>query len=425
MIARTQFLSNQTIKKNFMAITVEDKPQFITPVYNDMMFIAASTYASTPYFKMVVKVYHNTALQKTLKYDRWPGGEYIQTDVHRMLEANYSPTIENLVTGEEGGGSLANNFQKAPHTFDFYKVEFTEQIGSAPPLTSGTVTASGYTFNASLKYLDWINFDYTDYDIDISIATKLLTNAPRTLKIREGEAASLSFISLGNKVGKAAVKTYDVQGNLIDNEPVYNNITGFATDTKSLDFMCGPYNLGTGLITANVAKYTVTMYNGSWPASETFTFVIDRECSRHQLFRLHFLNRWGRFDSFTFKGSSKQTINFKRSDYQKFTGNTIDNGGLLSWQNKSYARGTVVFDTEETEQYALSTDWLTEEESTWLQELVGSPAVYWQIDPADSTKTIAVNITDASYEVKKYANKKMFGLNLTMQLAQPNYRQRA
>jgi hypothetical protein len=407
-----------------MAITVEDKPQLITPVYNDMMFIAASTYASTPYFKMQVKIYHNTALQKTLKYDRWPGGEFIQTDVHRMLEASYSPTIENLVTGEEGGGLLANNFQKAANTFNFYKVEFTEQIG-ATPLSSGTVTASGYAFNASLKYLDWINFDYTDYDIVNSTNTKFLTNAPRTLKIREGEAASLSFISLGNNVSKAAVKTYDFDGNLIDNQVVNNNISGTTIDTKSLDFMCGPYNLGAGLVTANVAKYTVQLYNGASPASEIFTFVIDRDCSRHQLFRLHFLNRWGRFDSYTFKGSSKQTTSIKRAQYQKFTGNTVDNGGLLSWQNKSYARGNVVFDTEETEQYALSTDWLTEDESTWLQELVSSPAVYWQIDPADSTKTIAINITDTSYEVKKYANKKMFGLNLSMQLAQPNYRQRA
>ena len=84
----------------------------------------------------------------------------------------------------------------------------------------------------------------------------------------------------------------------------------------------------------------------------------------------------------------------------------------------------MVFDTEETEVYNISTGWISEEESQWLQELVGSPAVYWQIDPADTKKTIAVRITENSYEVKKYANKKLFSLNLTMELAQPNYRQR-
>lgn len=414
---RTQKSSNQTINKKFlMSITLHDRPQTLTPVYNDMMFIAGSTLASQQYFKMVVKVYHGGTLLKTLKYDKWPTGDFVQADVHRMLEPSYNFVIDNLALGYA-------NFQVAHVTLSNYSVTFTEEINNTS-ISSGMVTASGYAFNASLKYLDWINFDYAQYNLTAGTQKSFLTNAPRTLRIRAGEAASLSFISLNKEAGNAYITTYNAAGGVINTHTINNTIYGGSSDgiSRSLDFMCGTHNLGGTIITDDVAKYTVVMRNGTSAISEIFTFEIDRDCSRHQMFRLHFLNRLGRFDSFTFKGQHKQTTNFKRSEYQRFTGYTDLTG--LTWENTSYARGNVVFDTEETEVYNISTGWISEEESQWLQELAGSPAVYWQIDPADPKKTIAVRITENSYEVKKNANKKLFSLNLTMELAQPNYRQR-
>lgn len=416
--SRTQKSSNQTINKNFlMSITLHDRPQTLTPVYNDMMFIAGSTLASQQYFKMVVKVYHGGTLLKTLKYDKWPTGDFVQADVHRMLEPSYNFIIDNLALGH-------TNFQVAHVTLSNYSVTFTEEINNTS-ISSGMVTATGYAFNASLKYLNWINFDYTQYNLTTGTQKSFLTNAPRTLKIRIGEAASLSLISLNKEAKKALITTYNASGGVINTYPISNDIYGGTSDgiSRSLDFMCGTHNLGGTIITDSVHSYTVQILDvANNPISEIFTFEIDRECSRHDMFRLHFLNRWGRFDSFTFKGQHKQTTNFKRSEYQRFTGYTDLTG--LTWENTSYARGNVVFDTEETEVYNISTGWISEEESQWLQELAGSPAVYWQIDPADPKKTIAVRITENSYEVKKYANKKLFSLNLTMELAQPNYRQR-
>ncbi len=410
-----------------MSITLFDSPQELMPVYNDMMFVVGSSLASQQHFKMVVRIYHGGALQKTLKYDKWPHGDYIQADIHRMLEPRYRPVIDNLALQKHG-------FSIADGTMADYRVEFTEQIGNATPLASGMVSASGYAFNASLKYLDWINYNYSDYNLVSADIKKLLTRSPRTLKIREGEAAALSHISIAKDVPKARVITYDDAGTLINTYLISHIIYGgsSASKSQSLDFMCGPYNLNKyaasvaigNIISSSVHSYTVQMLNGSNnPVSELYTFNIDRECSRHDLFRLHFLNRLGRFDSFTFTGSHQQTINYDRKEYQKFTGYT--NLNTMAWENNAYAKGNVVFDTLEKEQYLINTGWISEEESEWLQELAGSPSVYWQIDPADSKKTIAINITENSYEVKKYANKKLFNLSLTMQLAQPNYRQRA
>lgn len=424
--ARTQKSSNQTINKNFlMSITLHDSPQALTPVYNDMMFIASSTLASQQYFKMVVKVYHGGTLLKTLKYDKWPTGDFVQADVHRMLEPSYNFVIDNLALNTYG-------FRQAASTCNDYKVTFTEEINNTS-ISSGMVTASGYAFNASLKYLDWIKFDADNYNMAVGYQRSFLTNSPRNLKIRDNESAEIGGISTALQIDKAKITTYNSNGGIITILSIGHNWYSpqNVANSESLSFMCGPHNLNayatanslSPIIADNVAKYSVSFIDANGDdVSETITFTLDRECSRHEMFRLHFLNRLGRFDSFTFKGQHKQTTNFKRSEYQRFTGYT-DLAGP-TWENPSYARGNVVFDTEETEVYNISTGWISEEESQWLQELVGSPAVYWQIDPADTKKTIAVRITENSYEVKKYANKKLFSLNLTMELAQPNYRQR-
>lgn len=404
-----------------MSITIHDKPQLVTPVYNDMTFLVSSTLASQENFKMKVDILWAGQLQKTLRFDKTPHGDYIKVDVHRMLETRFNYMFGQL-TAVNGG------FYTMQDTFRNYEVKFTEEI-EGDPISSGTVSATGYAFNASLKYLDWINFDYNDYEILGAGTEKLLTNSPRTLKIREDEVAELGGISRSIKMTYARIITYDSNNVELQNVSISNST--YAGDQSLAiggTFLCGPPNLQpAGIVfNSNVHHYTVQFTNNEVtrdPTSELFTFIIDRECSRHPLFRLHFLNRWGRFDSFTFKGSSTQNINYKRSQYQKITGYADLN--TMTWENNAYARGTVTFDTLETEEYQLSTGWITEEESLWLQELVGSPATFWQLDTTNPKKFFAVNVSNSNYEVKKYANKKLFNLNITIQLAQPNHRQRA
>lgn len=402
-----------------MALTIYHQPQLVSPVYNDLAFIVSTDYTPLDAFKFVVKVYHGGSLIKTLKYDRWPHGPYIQADVHRMLETRFAPVPQNLVLA-----TGAAKFNLVHTTFADYKVEFSEEDDNVA-LSGTTVTASGYTFNAAFKYLDWIDFDYTDFNMHPGTQSRFLTNSPKAIKIREDEVAELGFISLDKKANNALITTYDAAGAVINTTQIDNTLYGGSSDgiSQALGLLCGPYHLGSSIITTDVAKYTVEMRDTTTTISEIFTFVMDRDCYRNASFRLHFLNRWGRFDSFTFTGGHKHNLRFNKSNYQKFTGYTDLN--TLQWTNPGYARGTINFDTQETEQYTLNSGWLTEDESDWLQELVGSPEVYWQAEAGNPNKLIAVNITDDSYEVKNYAGKKLFSLSLTIQLAQPNYRQRA
>ena len=134
-----------------MALTIHHQPQVISPVYNDLMFVVSTNHTPLDFFKFTVKVYHAGTLLKTLKYDRWPHGPYIQADVHRILESRYNYVIENLAS------PTASGFKLVQGTFADYKVEFGEEYAGTP-IASGAVTASGfYAFNGALKYLDWID----------------------------------------------------------------------------------------------------------------------------------------------------------------------------------------------------------------------------------------------------------------------------
>ncbi len=76
---------------------------------------------------------------------------------------------------------------------------------------------------------------------------------------------------------------------------------------------------------------------------------------------------------------------FKRNNYT-LTGNTF------AYDKTKH--GMTSYATEKTKQVVLNTNWLTETEFEWLQDLIASPVVF--------LGEIPVNITDTNYEVFDY-----------------------
>jgi hypothetical protein len=72
--------------------------------------------------------------------------------------------------------------------------------------------------------------------------------------------------------------------------------------------------------------------------------------------------------------------------------------------------------TEKTKQVVLNTNWLTETEFEWLQDLIASPVVF--------LGTIPVNITDTSYEVMDYIDGPN-NLQITVEYTEPERLQNA
>ena len=151
------------------------------------------------------------------------------------------------------------------------------------------------------------------------------------------------------------------------------------------------------IITNNVAYYDVIAYNGSDDeASLRYTYYItDAECT-YQTYNLVFQNRWGGFDSVQFTKVSRETLTAERQRFEK-TDYTFPNG--IFTQNLKN-RGRTTFHVESKTTVQLNSDWLTDAEFQWLEELITSPTVY----SIESGVLIPIEINTNTYEVRKSVN---------------------
>jgi hypothetical protein len=84
------------------------------------------------------------------------------------------------------------------------------------------------------------------------------------------------------------------------------------------------------------------------------------------------------------------------------------------------SRGVVQYETILDDTITIQSDWITEAESAWLEQLVTSPDVYIY----EGVNLVSVNITDSSYSTKYVASEQLFNLSVTFQYSQNRKRQR-
>jgi len=127
--------------------------------------------------------------------------------------------------------------------------------------------------------------------------------------------------------------------------------------------------------------------------SEVFKIYIDTECQRYPSRRLHWLNKFGVWDSFTFDLVSTDSTKVEGNRYEKEKG---------VWNNEDYVyplyqgEGTT-FSKRAEDTLTLNSDWIKEDVQQWLvRELYESPKVYLESDGNFEP----VNVTNASYKLK-------------------------
>lgn len=102
--------------------------------------------------------------------------------------------------------------------------------------------------------------------------------------------------------------------------------------------------------------------------------------------RVHFLNRLGGFDSYTFGGAEKRNIKTEGSTYEKLR---------PSWGFNPSSPGRQVLQKNATVRLSCSTDALRPDEMLWMEELLTSSAVYVQ----RGDYYIPVTLRDGEFEV--------------------------
>jgi hypothetical protein len=126
-----------------------------------------------------------------------------------------------------------------------------------------------------------------------------------------------------------------------------------------------------------VQAMDVGIYSGF---TEVFTFHMDTECHRYDTHRLHWLNKLGGWDSFTFTLVSTNSTKVLTSDYQRERGQWDTSG--TAWEYTRYHGEQMAFNKYATDTTVLNSDWINESVQQWLvRELYESPKVYLEVTP--------------------------------------------
>ena len=139
------------------------------------------------------------------------------------------------------------------------------------------------------------------------------------------------------------------------------------------------------------------------------TFQVSDPCTKYDPVTVSFVNQYGVKDYFTFDRRNTLTQSIGRQNYDRILGTW---SGDTFWIDP-HGRGRQTFSTEIQTQMSLSSYWMGDEESKWLEELYTSPHVQVFYD----TLWHPAVITSTGYEQKTDARNGLFQHTLNIQFA--------
>ena len=286
-------------------------------------------------------------------------------------------------------------------------------------------------FNGYLKRSDELQlvgndfgFDISPYELTATATDSFLSNAPTTQYANIEDYGTMAFLDTNGNVTQLFFTYYDSSGSSLGTDIVYRSTANGAYTVYDanigfdlLYFGCFPANLtGANLTTwiansADVSYYTVVARTGVTELSHTVTINVNcPDLKGYVPIRLAWLNQWGAWDYYTFTKKSSRSISTKGSTYTQSSGTW--NEGIFKLNG--YKGGQKSFRVNATERIKMNTDFVSEADGQWFEELINSPEVYilegYQTDVSDpllNQYIIPVRLTTFNYTRKTIANDKL------------------
>ena len=230
-------------------------------------------------------------------------------------------------------------------------------------------------FNSTIDTISKSDFNVNDYKLNAN-TKKFLTDTPSAKNIELGQSEYLGVLyctftpSLSFKV---EYLTYDASDALLNTD--YINISEW--DTPYSGLILNPYldipvrtsNLiGAGISLTNVAYYTVRIINTTGDVSELKRFDIVDACT-HDV-RIHWQNKYGKRDSYTFKGNKQESLDHEASTFMKAKGLTYS----------SDARGVSVMQNTLNNTFTAYSKSIGRDEYHWLSDMLINKRAWVEID---------------------------------------------
>jgi hypothetical protein len=249
-------------------------------------------------------------------------------------------------------------------------------------------TLDKHIFNGVQPWLDMPNWDETDYELD-GVTKEWLTNQPKTFNCTPSQDLWLNLRGDGVGINKRVYFEND-NGDLF-----YKAIAG-GDYIKGV--AVGPNNFGALTVVSGTAPlikdstkiYQVWYSDGAFNPVQSLAYEIkiDRRPVITQ-YNILFLDRMGSWSSFAFQLKTYEKLNIKRETYNKDVPGYVTGS---EWKYKSYEQGSVNYNTQVSKTIDLNTNWMTEAQAYYFQELVTSPQTY----------IVAVTFVNCDYVLGEY-----------------------
>ena len=358
----------------------------------------------------------------------------LNTDLVRYVHMNASTEFLD----SNASSSTYNEIVETQTTFAGFLTLFDGYVKATDVLQWGNSQTTG-----ALGF----GFDMTDFLIKSGSTKKFLTNSPNTQYTNAGDYGTLAFIKKHLEYsGSSSTTVNDIEEirfgyfakadavSLISYEKVPilasnggYDLNTFNTDQKILYVGAFPANIRAwsalfrGHLTAKTMEsYTIEGLDSSGDVC-TETKIININCPTLKGYvpiRLAWINQWGTWDYYTFTQKSIKTINTSGTTYNQLPGTWNDS----QYYPYGYKGGKKTFRVNAVEKIIMNSDFVTEVNSDWFEELTNSPEIYilkeWESPTTFASATFGpmellnqystpVRLTSTTFTKKTVANDKL------------------
>ena len=381
-----------------MALTVHEQPKAHQPAYNPLNYLVSSTESGNADFRYKVDVTVDGTVRGEFYLQPRPDTGKMWFDAHRVVEVFVKDT-PSLILTPASGINRANNYTT-------YKIDVTEYEGAQ----SGAAVSGNTKFaNAiAMPWNEWIAEDWDDYP-----AKEFLTKR-RVISIRNTDVYQLNFINTfvtTNTPTVAKVRYQPLGGGVSD-------ITNSFTDDSNLQnyYLC--VLAGFNQLSITAPSFEVWLADSSNNVlGDKITFVRDGYCTKPTDAIVYYLNRLGGWDMLNFYANPSTSTTVERVQYSRVLGKEATSKYEYSGSEHQIVTASAKYEDIIT----LRHQWMSDEESRAMSELLTSPQCYMKI----GTTILPIVVESSEYEQRYRQRDRLFAGEINIKLAYDNISQRA
>lgn len=367
-----------------MSVTINTNPAAGSSVHDNMWHVVTSDNSGQTDFKYVFDVWVNGVQKIRVKQFPEPvtGKGYFDAGPivrNEMTYGWFEPTSASAFVAQPGLNGEAGVI---------YALRVGEDYSGLTTLNMASGEVSGYNWAPPLFKRRVVNLS--------DKISKWFTNRPLYANTKLAENLFVGYYTTPGEELTLCLDKFDASNNQIGSQltaPPANYNTGFIQLNIGTTALSATFST---TFDASVKYYEVYFYNGFINGDKMRVYPV---CNpKYTPFPVHFVGRWGLWDTHRFDLVSKLNMDIERKgfgqrDYQ-FNGNSVD---YKSSANRYY-EGKINYSNMANWSYKLTSDALTDAEYEWMADLMTSPQILLEIDGY----CYPVTIKKTSYEYNKF-----------------------